>query len=144
MALVKFNSRPFGRDKHFPNTFDSLFNGFMHDMDKEVRSFRPHVDILESDQAFTLEVTLPGMKKEDIKIDLEKNVLTISGERHERKEDKSGKVIRVESNYGQFTRSFNLPDEVNADKASAQFEDGILHITLPKTEAKKSRSISIK
>jgi len=144
MALVKLNSKPFGRNNAFPHALDALFDGLMHDMNSSTPEFRPHVDIAESDKSFTLELALPGMKKEDIQIDLDKNTIRVHGERQEKKEEKDTKYLRIESSYGQFERSFNLPDNIDTDQVEAQFIDGILHITLPKSENKASKSIRIK
>lgn len=109
------------------------------------RSFTPPVDILEKDTAFIATVDLPGLKKEDIEISLDDGVLTISGERkfeHEEKEE--GKAFRrIERTYGAFSRSFTLPQGVDLGKVEAVFTDGVLKLTLPKSEAAKPRKIAI-
>ena len=84
----------------------------------------------------------PGMKKDDFKIDLEGNMITISSEKEETKEEKEKKFTRKEYNYSSFCRSFTLPDEVNKEKVDARYEDGVLKISLPKKQEAKKMSIS--
>lgn len=106
--------------------------------------FQPNVDVEERDDAYLLSVDLPGMKKEDIKVDLTDNVLTISGERKREEEHKDkGGVRRYESMYGRFERSFTLPSTVVVDKVEANMEDGVLKIALPKSETAKPRTIEV-
>jgi HSP20 family protein len=87
---------------------------------------------------------LPSVKKEDVKVSLKNNVLTISGERKFEEETKRENYHRTERNYGQFMRSFMLPTTVDTDKVSAEFKDGILCVTLPKREEVKPKAIEVK
>jgi HSP20 family protein len=108
----------------------------------------PAVNISETDSDFALEVAAPGLKKSDFKIDLDKNVLTISSEKEETNEEKNKKLnyTKKEFSYQSFVRSFNLPDTVNQDKIAASYKDGVLLITLPKREeakVKPAKMISI-
>ncbi|MCH8557494.1 MAG: Hsp20/alpha crystallin family protein [Balneolia bacterium] len=145
MTLVRFrNDR--NLDNPVPKTFsdmlDSFFdNAITHNL--EMRDFQPHVDILEHDTSFELKVTLPGLKKEEINIELEDNILTISGERKHETEEKNKKYHLVESRYGKFTRSFTLPRNVNREGIKATMEDGILSISVEKSEEAVSRKINI-
>lgn len=145
MTLVRFrNDR--NLDNPVPKTFsdmlDSFFdNAITHNL--EMRDFQPHVDILEHDTRFELKVTLPGLKKEEVNIELEDNVLTISGERKHETEEKNKKYHLVESRYGKFTRSFTLPRNVNREGINATMEDGILSISVEKSEEAVSRKINI-
>ncbi|HEU5366741.1 MAG TPA: Hsp20/alpha crystallin family protein, partial [Hanamia sp.] len=84
----------------------------------------------------------PGLKKEDFKINLEGNMLTISSEKEEKNEEKDEKYTRQEYSYSSFERSFTLPDEVNQDKIDAHYQDGVLNLVLPKKEEAKRMAIS--
>ncbi len=102
--------------------------------------FTPACDVEETDTHYLVSFDLPGVKKDDVKIELHENQLTVSGER---KEEKKGRGSR-ERYYGSFTRSFTLPSNVNADKAEANYENGVLQIALPKTAASVGKQIPIK
>ncbi len=117
--------------------------------DKEVvNAFVPSVNTREDESAYVVEVDLPGVKKEDIKvnIDHEKRTLTISGERKFKEEVKKDDYYKIESSYGKFMRTFSLPENVDVDNIDAKTEDGVLHITLPKVkkEEKEIKEIPIK
>jgi len=103
-------------------------------------------DLSETEEAYELQVDLPGMKKGDVSIDYSEGVLTISGERRDEREDKRKGYYLSERSYGAYHRSFRVPDSVSHDDIAAQFKDGVLTVTLPKTaEAKKtSRKIDVK
>jgi len=98
----------------------------------------PAVNITEQKNDYLVSLAVPGMKKEDFKIDVEGNMLTISSEREETKEEKDKKFTRKEYNYSSFSRSFTLPDEVNREKIDAKYEDGVLKLTLPRREEVKN------
>ncbi|GIV44716.1 MAG: heat-shock protein Hsp20 [Bacteroidia bacterium] len=109
-----------------------------------VNSFSPKVDIAETKDAFELSVQLPGVNKEDIKVELDGNLLTISGERKFNKEESDKTWRKVESFYGAFSRSFTLPENVDKENIKANSKDGILLITVPKkVQEKKSNLINI-
>ncbi len=117
--------------------------------DKEVvNAFLPSVNTREDENAYVVEVDLPGVKKEDIKvnIDPEKRTLTISGERKFKEEVKKEDYYKIESSYGKFMRTFSLPENVDADHIDAKTEDGVLQITLPKLkkEEKEVKEIPVK
>jgi HSP20 family protein len=98
----------------------------------------PAVNITEHKDEYLVSLAVPGMKKDDFKIDLDGNMLTISSEKEENKEEKDKKFTRKEYNYSSFSRSFTLPEEINKEKIEAKYEDGVLKIALPrKEEAKK-------
>ena len=97
----------------------------------------PAVNVTESKNAFKLEVGAPGFKKNDFKIEVNNGYLTISGENKSEKEDKEDKITRREFSYNKFTRSFTLPENVKSDDISAKYEDGILWVTLPKSEVEE-------
>jgi HSP20 family protein len=104
----------------------------------------PRADICETDDNFSVKVEVPGIKREDVKINLENHVLSISGENRQEKEEKGKKFHRVERYYGSFSRSFSLPENVNEEDIEAVFKDGLLTLTIPKKEVEKPKSIEIK
>lgn len=107
-------------------------------------AWSPSVDILENKDSIVLEAELPGMSPEDVNISIENNVLTLQGERSfENKQDKDN-YHRVERSYGSFTRSFTLPPTVSSEDVNAEFENGVLRLTLAKREEAKPRRIEIK
>lgn len=94
----------------------------------------PKVNITEDKSSFNLEVAAPGLHKKDFKIDVDGNLLTISGQKEENKEEKDEKYTRQEYNYSSFSRSFTMPEDVQMDKIDATYDGGILKLTLPKNE----------
>jgi len=106
--------------------------------------FAPAVDIAEQENEYVVKVELPGVAKEDVKISVESNTLTIKGEKKQEKEEKNKNFHRVERSYGSFQRSFTLPATVKNDKIDALFNNGILTITMPKSEEAKPKQIEVK
>lgn len=106
--------------------------------------FAPAVDIAEKENEYVVKVELPGVEKEDVKISVESNILTIRGEKKQEKEEKNKSFHRVERSYGSFQRSFTLPSTVKNDKIDALFNSGILTITMPKSEESKPKQIEVK
>ena len=104
----------------------------------------PRIDISETSDKFIIRAEVPGIERKDIKINVEDHVLTIQGESTQEKEDESEEFQRVERFYGSFCRSFALPDNVNEEKIKANFKDGLLKLTIPKTEASKPKAIEVK
>lgn len=151
MTLIKFKpnaARELLRDSivpgHFFNVFDSMLNEQVGKFERNV-FFTPRTDVMENAEIFEIQMTLPGLKKDEIKIELEGDVLTINGERKLKNDSKEAKYHVVESFYGKFTRSFTLPENVNKEKVDATLEEGILRLSIPKMEVKENKaSISIK
>ena len=104
----------------------------------------PPVDISETTAEFVIQVEIPEVKKEDVRVTLENGVLTVRGMRRQEAEEKGRKYHRVERSYGSFVRSFSLPNEVNDAQVQADFKDGILTLHLPKSEKAKPKSIEVK
>jgi len=104
----------------------------------------PRVDIAETDKEFIINAEIPDVKKEDVKVMVDNGILTISGERKQEKEEKGKKFHRVERFYGSFSRSFTLPNNVYESKIEASFKDGMLNLTVPKTEETKPKAIDVK
>ena len=109
-----------------------------------VSEWAPSVDITEDDKEYLVKTDLPEVKKEDVKVTVENGVLTITGERKFEKEEKEKKYHRVERSYGNFLRSFTLPDAADGGKVSAEFKDGVLRVHLPKSEKAKPKAIEVK
>jgi HSP20 family protein len=109
-------------------------------------SFHPKIDISEDEKNIYFEVEIPGIKKEDMNVSLEDNILTIKGEKKNQNDFKEKSLIRNERTFGTFTRSFTLHEEINPNSGSAEFENGILKIVLEKAKHKtaKERKIDIK
>ena len=111
--------------------------------DASTRSWVPLANISESEKEYLIKCELPDVKKEDVKIAVADGVITISGERKLEREDQSENAIRVESIYGAFTRSFVLPDNVDAEGIQAESKDGVLRIHIPKVKTKKAEPLAI-
>ena len=109
-----------------------------------VAEWSPLVDISEDDKEYVIKAEIPEMKKEDIKLNVHNDVLTITGERKYEKEEKNKKYHRVERAYGSFMRSFTLPEDADGSKVTAEYKDGLLKVHLPKSEKAKPKAIEVK
>jgi HSP20 family protein len=109
-----------------------------------VAEWAPLVDITEDEKEYLIKAELPEVKKEDIKLTVHDDVMTITGERKFEKEEKGKKYHRVERAYGSFTRSFTLPEDADPAKVAADYKDGVLKVHLPKSEKAKPKSIEVK
>ena len=139
--LVRFNQPRTLVDNFFDNIFrsDVLDNGTFG-----LSTWTPAVDIAEQENEYLVKVELPGINKDDVKITVESNVLTVRGEKKQDQEVKEDNYHRVERTYGSFLRSFRLPSSVRADRIDAVYKDGILTVTLPKAEEAKPKQIEVK
>ena len=142
MALIRWQPR---ESFAIQREIDDLVSKFWGDVNTyHGTGWHPRVDVVEeSDHEFTVHAELPGLNKDDIKVTLEDNVLTIEGERKHEDEQKDKHFFRRERSYGTFKRAFKLGTEVQADKIVANYKDGILNLTLPKSEAAKPRQIEV-
>lgn len=136
MALIKYNTNDY-RPTSFRNFVDRFFNDEF--VGGSVPTFSPKVDIAETEKDYEIQLHVPGMKKEEISIDLNDDQITISGERKFENENKDKNFHSVESYYGTFNRTFYLPEVVNRDKVDATYKDGILTVTLPKDEKRVAK-----
>ncbi|MEJ2366956.1 MAG: Hsp20/alpha crystallin family protein [Acidobacteriota bacterium] len=110
----------------------------------EYGNWIPAADLKEEENQFTVSLEVPGMKKEDIEINMENNVLTVRGERKFQSESQKENYHRIERAYGKFSRSFSMPTHVNSDAIAASYKDGMLEIVIPKAEESKPKRIAIK
>ena len=105
--------------------------------------YAPELDVSETGNAYNVSVELPGLDPKDVDVSLENNVLTIRGEKKQEEEKKDKNYHRIERRYGTFTRSLRLPAEVDAEKIEANYQNGVLHVDLPKTEKSKPKRLEI-
>lgn len=145
MTLVKFNNGlKANANPFFSDVFDSIVNdSFLSD---KLVARVPAVNIAENDNEFQIELAVPGLKKEDFKINLDKNVLSISAEKKTENNQETKKYSKREYSYNSFVRSFTLPDSADYAKIEADYADGILKLTVAKREEAKfqSREIAVK
>ncbi len=148
MGVVK-RYDPFSEFRDLRRGFD-IINSIMNEVQKNrtnegvLVDFVPTVNTREDDKAYYVEVDLPGVKKEDVDINVEDNVLTVTGERKQEEETKDKEYYRLESRYGKFSRSFTLPQKVDVNKISAKSEDGVLEIVIPKLKEPEVKPKKIK
>jgi HSP20 family protein len=144
MSIVKYNSvvNDFVPTS-FSNLIDRFFNESLSRSGGSAYSFVPRVDVFERDANYEIHVAVPGMKKEEFKLDLNDNLLTVSGERKFSAEQNEKNYYSIETQYGSFSRTFTLPENADAAKISARYENGILLVLVPKDE-KKVLKTSIK
>ena len=150
MAIIKWKNRdiydPWSDFKSLQNEINDLFNvdrfqGYTGLFD---RNFSPSIDVVETENDYSIICELPGIDQKDIDLSIASNVLTLKGSKKEEKEDRKGKYYRKESWSGNFQRTLPLPLAVNSEKVTADLKDGILKITLPKMEEAKPKSIAVK
>jgi len=132
MTLIKFE--PLRELENWNERIHKFFNDFP----SADFNYYPHIDIYDDEKNIYVDAEIPGVKKDNIKITLQDNILTITGEKKKETEEKNNKnFYRSERVYGSFTRSFNLPDDINPDSVDAKFDNGILNIQISKSQPKK-------
>ena len=109
-----------------------------------VATWWPAVDVKETAEEYQVKAELPGLKKDEIRVTLEDGNLTIQGERKQEREEKGEKFHRIERSYGSFSRTFDLPPNVESGKVMAEFKDGVLQVRIPKTAASKPKAVEVK
>ncbi len=143
MAIVRW--RPMRDIFAVQDEMNRMFDSFWGDRTGEDDGMlMPPVDVTEKNDKFTVSVELPGLNKDDIKLSLQNNVLTISGSKKRESETKDDRFHRIERSFGTFCRTINLASSVDASKIDADFKDGILTVNMPKVEEAKPKEISIK
>jgi HSP20 family protein len=145
MALVRWE--PVRELSSLQNDMNRLFNTFFDTPAAgnggDARRWIPAMDLVETDDHFVLKADLPGLSDEDVHIDVEGDVLTVSGERKSEHEDKREGYVRVERAYGAFRRSLTLPEGVDPEAVTARFDSGVLEVRIPKPEQRKPRRVAI-
>jgi HSP20 family protein len=152
MTLTRWNPSKelINMEREFGKLFDAFNSrfGFKNNGDDNEdfanAVWAPLTDIMEDNDKYVLQLDLPGIKKEDVKITYNNGQLTISGERKYEKEDKDSTYHHIERAFGKYYRSFNLPEKIVEDKINAEFKDGTLNITIPKAEDAKPKQIEVK
>jgi len=147
MALIRWE--PIAELNTIQNEMNRLFNTFVDQpqtgrSNGTTRRWLPPMDLVETADHYVLRADLPGLSDEDVTIQLEDNVLTISGERRNEHQDQQDGYYRLERAFGSFTRSLTLPDGVDPDSVEAHFDRGVLEIRIPKPEQKKPKTVEIK
>ncbi len=123
--------------------FDDFFSPLMTRPEWTEGVWSPSVDVSETKDNVVIKAEMPGMTKDDVRISIQNDTITLKGEKKQEKEQKDANYHRIERSYGSFCRSFTLPTAVKADKIKATYQDGILNVTLPKTEEVKPKEIPI-
>jgi HSP20 family protein len=141
MALVRWE--PVRELTSLQGEMNRLFNSFFDDNGDTVRRWAPAMDLMEVDDNLVLKADLPGLSEDDIRIEVQDHVLTVSGERRSEYEDKGEGYYRMERASGAFSRSVTLPEGIDADRIEASFDKGVLEVRIPKPEERKPRRISI-
>ena len=132
------------RELALPSRFSRLIDELFAEGGAADRGLSLAIDVAEDEKHYVITTELPGVKKNDVSIELEAGVLTIHGEKKSEREEKKEKRHWVERSYGSFTRSLGLPSDAVTDRVEASFADGVLTVTIPKSEATKPRAIAIK
>jgi len=143
MNVIKYD--PFRELRGLHDEMSRLFSGVAPSEGNEFArgAWSPRVDIFEEKDSLIVEAELPGLNREDFDLSVENNILTLKGERKFEKKENTDNFHRVERSYGAFTRQFTLPQTVTAEGATADFDNGVLRIALPKREETKARKIEI-
>jgi HSP20 family protein len=133
MNVIRYNANDF-----IPTSFSNLVDRFFNESIARTggSTFVPKVDVIENEDSYEIQFAVPGLNKEDFNIELKDNHLTVSGERKFTNEVKDKKFRSIETNFGSFSRTFSLPDNVDATKVNAKYDKGILELNIPKDEKK--------
>jgi HSP20 family protein len=141
MALVRWE--PMRELTSLQGEMNRLFNSFFDDNGDSVRRWVPAMDLTEGEDHLILKADLPGLSEDDVRIEVQNNVLTVSGERKAEHEEKREGFYRMERSYGNFSRSVTLPEGVDTSAIEASFDNGVLEVRIPKPEERKPHRISI-
>ena len=142
MTLVRFNNSP--RRTMFPKFFIDMMENFLNEKDWSYAGYtKPMSNVKENDHNFEIEFALPGFSKKDVEIKVDDHVLTVSSKKEDVKTENEDNYKRREFYYGEFTRSFTLPEGVDEEKINASFKDGILTIDVPKKPELQPKSYNI-
>jgi HSP20 family protein len=147
MATALTPYSPFAELGELRDRLDRMFGDLFEDLtDGKRRTWRLSVDVVEEDERYVVRADLPGIKPDDVKIEVSDDTLTISGEHTETEKEEKRNYVRRERRYGSFTRSMALPSGVTADDIEATFADGMLEVSIPKPKAeeKKPKTVEVK
>lgn len=145
MAIIRWD--PF-RDmmtlrERMNRLFDETYGSKEEETDIKTGVWSPAVDIHESDKNLVLTAELPGIKEEDVEVNIDGNTLSISGKREFEEEAKKDDYHRIERSYGSFFRSFTLPSYIDQDKVKAEYDNGLLKVTMPKKPELKPKKVKV-
>lgn len=146
LQVYRHGHAPFRDVWNLPEEMNRLFWGLSRATERDEESttdWSPAVDVYEDAEALKLHAELPGLKKEEVKIQVHEGVLTLRGERKLESEEKKDNYFRVERRYGSFLRSFSLPNTVDAEKIRATMKDGVLELVIPKKAEAKPKEIQV-
>ena len=132
------------RPEPFSREVDRFFDAFFDQSQRTSRRWVPPMDLVEAEDHFVLKADLPGLREEDVKIEVQDGTLTIAGERKAENDQREHGCYRIERSFGSFSRSLTLPDRVNTEAISAEFRDGVLELQIPKPEERKPQRIEIR
>lgn len=141
MALIRWEP---ALQQDLNRLFGTFFDSQTGERRPAPRRFVPAVDLVEEDERYVLRADLPGLKQDDVKIEVEDRVLTVSGERSSQSEQRGEGYVRIERASGSFSRSVRLPEGVDAAAIEASFADGVLEVSIPKPEQSKPTRVAIK
>lgn len=153
MSIIRWNSHReltswppdfLGLQRDINSFFGNIFSGSTLEDSGFASMWSPAVDVVERDGDFVVSLELPGVNKDDVKITVDSNILTVGGEKNSEKETDEKNFHRSERVYGSFQRSFTFPTTVRSDRVDAVYRDGILTVTLPKAEEAKPKQIEVK
>lgn len=145
-SLMMNRQRMSPNHRDFFDDIDFLMNDFFNasNVTREM-NFNPSCDISETEKYYLIQLDVPGVKKDDLQIEINNRVLKVSGQRDETRESKNDeKLLRFERSYGKFSRSFSLPESLDSEGVEAHFDNGVLQIAIPKLEATPTNKIEIK
>jgi len=143
VPVRRLEMRPLALRRWDGDWFDNFFGDQSADARDAENSFLPSVDVSETEKNINIAAELPGMDPKEIELALERDVLTISGERKDERDEEEGEYYRRETSYGSFCRSIKLPVDVDEKKIKADYKDGVLKVTLPKTNGKSKKVIKV-
>lgn len=142
--LTRYRNRNMhGLQREIDRLFDNFFQPSSGESSESTATWAPRTDLVETEDAYRIHVDIPGMTKDDLTINYQDDQLVISGERRDESREEKDRYVRVERSFGHFYRAFTLPKTVNADAISANYENGVLTISVPKAEEVKPRQIEI-
>lgn len=146
MTLIRWEPRREleGAQRQFRKIFDALENGIQNGIHFEMGSYVPRMDISEDDKNIYIMGEFAGMSEDDVKVSISDGVITIRGEKKRKEEYAKHNFHRIERTYGEFVRQFTLPENLNEDDISAEFEGGVLEITIPKREPQKPKEREVR